>query len=107
MAIQQAKTLGIAKLRIFTDSQFVLDKATEWIAQWKSNNMHHVETSREYNKLYNVMHGGSDIEVKFEWIPAHSGNQNHNEADKLAKKGAEAHCNYQQIFATSFAKLSL
>ena len=36
-AAQQAHEAGIKKLRIKTDSKFLVNSATEWIPRWKAN----------------------------------------------------------------------
>lgn len=37
-AMRQAKTAGIEKLRIYTDSQFLISCIEHWMHQWKQNN---------------------------------------------------------------------
>lgn len=102
-AIYTAGALGITKLRINTDSKVVIDAATQLIAKWKANNWASLHTGkpiidrRYYEKLATAIARNPQIQIDFRHVKAHSGNEMHNEADHLAKKGAELHCNFRKL----------
>lgn len=99
LAICQAGELGIKKLRLFTDSKVVYDAATNLIVQWRGNNWRSLYdgeplvNAEEFQQLQNAMRR-DQMKIEFEWIRSHSGNQYHNQADHLAKQGAQLHRNY-------------
>ena len=77
-------------IEIYTDSQYVKLGITEWINTWVKNNW---QTSKKEDvknkdlwlKLYNL---NRLLNVKWNWVKAHAGNQLNDEADLLAKKAA-------------------
>ncbi|XP_055303995.1 ribonuclease H1-like [Sitodiplosis mosellana] len=102
VAIQQAARLGIKKLCVVTDSENVYDAVTEHLPQWKKNGWHRlyeghskqpIKDRAAYEKLDKAIHGNSKVAIKFQLVEAHSGNQNHNAADRLAAEGARLHYN--------------
>lgn len=103
IAVLFAKEFGITKLCINTDSQLVFDAATYLIDEWKENDWLSLYTGQPivdrpyFQKLKNAICDNPHMTIKFNHLPAHSGNQHHNEADHLARKGAERHCNYNKL----------
>ena len=79
------------QIKIFTDSQYVKLGITEWINKWIKNNW---QTSKKEDvknkdlwlKLYNL---NNSLNIKWNWIKAHSGNALNEEVDLLAKKAAQ------------------
>lgn len=94
-AIQQASRLYIRKLRVYTDCNNLYDAVNENIAKWKANgwrslyNGQPLQSRADYEELDRIMRSVS-IDIKFKLLNAHSGNQYHNEADHLARKGASS-----------------
>jgi len=94
-AIQQAKRLNIKKLRVYTDCNALFDAVNGNIAKWKANgwcslyDWKPLPSRADYEDLDRVMQSVS-IDIKFKLLQAHSGNQHHNEADRLARKGASS-----------------
>ena len=78
------------EIEIFTDSKYVKLGITEWINTWLKNNW---KTSKKENvknkdlwlELYNL---NKSLNVKWNWVKAHSGNPLNEEVDLLAKKAA-------------------
>ena len=78
------------KIEIYTDSQYVKLGITEWINTWLKNNW---KTSKKENvknkdlwlELYSL---NKSLNVKWNWVKAHSGNPLNEEVDLLAKKAA-------------------
>lgn len=94
-AIEQAGRLNKLKLSIFTDCDVVVDAVTKYIKQWKETGWcslldgHPILYRSDFEDLERTIKDHSNINLKFNLVKAHSDNQNHNEADHLARKGAE------------------
>ena len=79
------------QIKIFTDSQYVKLGITEWINKWIKNNWQTSKKEDVKNKdlwleLYNL---NNSLNIKWNWIKAHSGNTLNEEVDLLAKKAAQ------------------
>lgn len=44
---------------------------------------------REFEELNRAIRQNPNMVIRFNYIPSHSGNVDHNEADHLARRGAE------------------
>ncbi len=78
------------EINIFTDSQYVKLGITEWINTWVKNNWKNSKKEEVKNKdlwikLYNL---NKSLNVKWNWVKAHSGDPLNEEVDLLAKKAA-------------------
>ena len=78
------------EINIYTDSQYVKLGITEWINAWVKNNWktskkEEVKNKDLWTELYNL---NKSLNVKWNWIKAHAGNQLNDEVDLLAKKAA-------------------
>ena len=78
------------EIQIYTDSQYVKLGITEWINTWVKNNWQTSKKEDVKNKdlwleLYNL---NNSLNIKWNWIKAHSGNALNEEVDLLAKKAA-------------------
>ena len=81
-----------AKIKIYTDSQYVKNGITEWINTWLNNDW---KTSKKENvknkdlwvELYNLT---KFLDIQWIWIKAHDGNPLNEEVDLLAKKAANS-----------------
>ena len=78
------------QIEIYTDSQYVKLGITEWINTWIKNNWQTSKKEDVKNKdlwleLYNL---NNSLNIKWNWIKAHSGNALNEEVDLLAKKAA-------------------
>lgn len=91
-AINVAKDLGIQKLCLSTDSQFVIDAATSWIKTWKRKgwklqNGGEVKNKEDFMILDRLLDGS--IQIKWNYVKGHKGIIGNERADQLARKGAE------------------
>ncbi len=78
------------EIQIYTDSQYVKLGITEWINTWIKNNWQTSKKEDVKNKdlwieLYDL---NNSLNIKWNWIKAHSGNALNEEVDLLAKKAA-------------------
>lgn len=90
-AIQIAKDLGITKLCLSTDSQFLINAATAWIAIWKQKvwklrNGGEVKNKEDFQILDKLL--DKSIEVKWNYVKGHKGIIGNERADRLARQGA-------------------
>lgn len=90
-AINDCANYGIDGIKIFTDSQFLLNSVREWMEHWEENgfcktNGQPLANQRDFINLSRAMNKNMDI--VFKYVPAHSGNEFNEEADRLAKLGA-------------------
>lgn len=89
-AIKVAKSCGVRKLQINTDSQFLIRCITEWAPKWRQNNWKlssggDVKNKIQLQSLHSVY---DDIDVKWNYVQAHKGIEGNEHADTLAKMGA-------------------
>uniref|UniRef100_A0A1A9WGL9 Ribonuclease H n=1 Tax=Glossina brevipalpis TaxID=37001 RepID=A0A1A9WGL9_9MUSC len=92
-AVRTAKSLGIDKLCISTDSQFLINAVVHWIKGWKTKNwrLHNgdrVKNEVDFKVLDNLLEDKT-IDVNWNHVKAHRGIKGNEMADKLAKTGAE------------------
>jgi len=79
-----------SQIEIYTDSQYVKLGITEWINKWINNNWKTSKKEDVKNKdlwieLYDL---NKSLNIKWNWVKAHAGNQMNEEVDLLAKKAA-------------------
>lgn len=91
--IEYAARLGKRNVSIFSDSNLVVEAVNDIIKKWKtfqhSTRMDGQEYRTDFESLEQIIRRNSNMNIKINWVPAHSSNTNHNEADRLARKGAE------------------
>ena len=80
-----------AKIKLFTDSKYLIDGINIWIRNWKLNkwktkNKQDVKNSDLWKKLDELV---SFHTVEWSWVKGHSGNKYNDEVDILARKEAE------------------
>ncbi|XP_063771545.1 ribonuclease H1-like isoform X2 [Pseudophryne corroboree] len=90
-ALEQARSQNLSKIEIRTDSEFTINGATKWTSNWKDNGWKtasggEVKNREDFEKLDHLSHG---IDVNWKHIPGHAGYQGNEEADKLARAGAQ------------------
>ncbi|KPU77043.1 uncharacterized protein Dana_GF28124 [Drosophila ananassae] len=91
-AIKTALDLGIEKLAISTDSQFLINSITLWVAgwkrrDWKLKNNQPVKNVVDFKELDALLQNKS-LKVKWNYVEAHKGIQGNEMADKLAREGS-------------------
>ncbi|XP_017061356.1 ribonuclease H1 [Drosophila ficusphila] len=91
-AIKTALDLGIKKLCISTDSQFLINSITLWVAGWKKRdwklkNNQPVKNVVDFKELDELLQN-NNIAVKWNYVEAHKGIEGNEMADKLARQGS-------------------
>ncbi|KAI8037136.1 ribonuclease H1 [Drosophila gunungcola] len=91
-AIKTALDLGIQKLSINTDSQFLINSITLWVESWKRRdwklkNNQPVKNVVDFKELDELLHN-NNIAVKWNYVEAHKGIEGNEMADKLARQGS-------------------
>ncbi|KAH0561332.1 ribonuclease H1 [Cotesia glomerata] len=86
-----AKNNGINKIRINTDSQFLINCQTKWMNKWKAtgwvtSKKEPVSNREELQKMDRVL---SELDVEFNHVRGHKGVYGNEMADKLARAGAK------------------
>lgn len=93
-AIELSAKQGIKKLCINTDSQYLINAATDWMPKWKSRGWKLLSGGEAKNKddfrgLDQAMAANKDVEIQWKYVPAHTGILGNERADTLAKEGAQ------------------
>lgn len=86
-AINLAKSAGITRLNLITDSKFLIQSYYDWMPTWKHNGWmtsknQPVLHKEEFLDLERAM---SDIDAILEHVPAHTGIHGNEMADRLAR----------------------
>lgn len=89
-ALNQAKQIGAKKVKLYTDSQFVIHAITDWIKKWKENGWKLATGKDVVNKEDFVALDAAQTDLEVEWIyvKAHAQNKGNDEADRLAVAGS-------------------
>ena len=88
-AIREAKSQGYTSVTVHTDSLFLINSITKWVTGWIRRGWTlatgaPVVNKEDFLQLLDVMKG---IDVKWEKVPAHSGDEGNEQADRLAREG--------------------
>lgn len=83
LAISQAHRLNIRKLRVNTDLKLIVDAVNGSLPSFQPTADRH-----EFEELNRAIRT-SRMDIRFNYMPSLSGNDGHNEADHLARRGAE------------------
>lgn len=100
-AITDAAASNVTKLCINSDSHFVIKSITEWIKGWKSRGWKKssggpVLNEVDFRALDQAIQENPQLEIKWQYVPAHSGIRGNERADELAKKGAQQYKHEQE-----------
>lgn len=78
------------KVNIYCDSQYVIKGIKLWIESWKKNNWQNSAKKPVKNKdLWQCLDRlNNKLNIRWEWIKAHSGNKYNEIVDSLAKEAA-------------------
>ncbi|WP_038057184.1 ribonuclease HI [Thermodesulfobacterium hydrogeniphilum] len=79
------------KIKIYTDSEYVLKGITQWLVSWKKRGFKTSQGKPVKNKeLWETLEKLTNFhQVKFIKVSAHSGNFYNEKADRIAKKSAK------------------
>ncbi|NP_001089336.1 uncharacterized protein LOC734386 [Xenopus laevis] len=89
-AAKQARNDNVTHLEINTDSKFTIDGMTKWVPRWKENNWKTIDGRDVINKqdFQKLDKACENMDVKWNYVPGHSGNAGNEMADQLAKAGS-------------------
>jgi ribonuclease HI len=78
-----------ARVRITTDSQYLMRGITEWIAQWKRNGWRTASKAPVKNQdLWQALDTAvAPHQVEWRWVRGHTGHPENERADALANRG--------------------
>lgn len=81
-----------SKVKIYTDSQYVVNGITKWLPNWLKNNWKNsqkkdVQNRDLWERLLNAMDGH---EIVWNWIRGHQGHKENELCDKLAVEAIKA-----------------
>ena len=91
-AIQALEALNRpSRVRLHTDSTYLLDGITKWIAGWQRNGWRTsakkpVKNEDLWRRLIEAM---NSHEVSWLWVKGHAGDEGNERADALARRGIE------------------
>uniref|UniRef100_S4RD12 Ribonuclease H1 n=1 Tax=Petromyzon marinus TaxID=7757 RepID=S4RD12_PETMA len=90
-ALEQAHSMKLEKLVLYTDSKFTINGITKWVKNWKKKGWvlstgGPVVNKEDFERLDKLNEG---IEVSWMYVPGHSGHKGNEAADKLAKCGSK------------------
>ncbi|XP_043484722.1 ribonuclease H1-like, partial [Leptopilina heterotoma] len=91
VAVRKAKEAGYQRLKVITNSQFLIDSMTKWLPRWKSNDWKTttnkaVQNRAEFEQLEKAM---NSLDVTFKHVPSHQGIFGNEMADQLATQAIE------------------
>ncbi|XP_036331717.1 ribonuclease H1-like isoform X1 [Rhagoletis pomonella] len=92
-AIKTARTFGIEKLCVSTDSQFLINSITMWINAWKQKewrlkNGEPVKNAVDFKELDELLRD-DNMKVKWNYVKGHHCIAGNQMADKLAREGSD------------------
>ncbi|MBL8537831.1 MAG: ribonuclease HI [Hyphomonadaceae bacterium] len=76
-----------AKVRLHTDSKYVMDGVTKWIHGWKKNGWKTADKKPVKNEdLWRALEAAAARhEITWKWVKGHADNEMNNRADELAR----------------------
>lgn len=76
-----------SKVRLHTDSKYVMDGVTKWVHGWKKNGWKTADKKPVKNEdLWRKLdEANARHEVTWKWVKGHSDNEMNNRADELAR----------------------
>lgn len=99
-AIEALQALSLASsITMVTDSQYVRNGITDWIARWKSNDWR--TAGRKPVKNSDLWRELDDLcrihDVRWEWVKGHADSEGNNRADALAREGMKQHLGRRSV----------
>lgn len=86
-ALKQVKNPNV-KIKLYTDSTYVMKGITSWIITWKKNNWNKgkVKNVDLWQTLDDI---SSKFNIEWYWVKGHNGNKYNEIADQLARNAIE------------------
>jgi len=80
------------KIRLITDSKYVMNGVTQWITGWKRNGWRTADKKPVKNQdLWQVLDSlSAQHEISWQWVKGHSGHAENELADQLANRGIDS-----------------
>ena len=90
------------EVRLITDSQYVKNGITQWIANWKRNGWRTADRKPVKNQeLWQRLDElASRHDIAWEWVKGHSGHAENERADQLANRGIDELADGGEVAAT-------
>jgi ribonuclease HI len=93
MAAIQALNILIepCNVRLCTDSKYVLDGITKWVAGWQRNGWKNASKQpvRNADLWHDLIEATARHEIDWQWVKGHSGHEGNERADTLASNAAD------------------
>ena len=79
------------EITLYTDSNYVKDRITSWISNWKKNNWKTANKKDVKNKelWMRLDEAIKDKNISWVWVKGHAGNAGNEQADYLARSALE------------------
>ena len=74
------------RVNLFSDSKYVIDGITKWIASWKKRNWKNVQNVELWKQLSEIT---SKHMITWNWVKGHDNDIYNNECDEFARKAAQ------------------
>ncbi|MEL7029539.1 MAG: ribonuclease HI [Pseudomonadota bacterium] len=80
-----------SRLTLYTDSKYVKDGITQWLANWKRNGWKTASKKPVKNKdLWQALDAAhARHQVEWRWVKGHAGDPENERADRLANEGMD------------------
>jgi len=90
---------GPRKVRLHTDSKYVMHGITEWMLNWKARGWKTSAKKPVKNQdLWMALDEAiARHEIDWKWVKGHDGNPGNEEADELANRGIDELCGSDEI----------
>lgn len=97
-AIEIASQNNVDALTINSDSQFMISAITNWVRDWKDNNWlakngEAIVNKDDFVQLDEAISSRPNMCIQWNYVPGHSEVHGNEQADQLARKGAEIYKN--------------
>jgi ribonuclease HI len=77
------------RVQLYTDSTYVMQGITSWLANWKRNGWRTADKKPVKNaELWQALEAAcAPHQIQWHWVKGHANNEGNNRADALANKG--------------------
>jgi ribonuclease HI len=74
---------------LFTDSEYLRNGITQWLAKWKKNGWRTYDRKpvKNVDLWQRLDHATAQHEIKWHWLRGHTGHAENERADELAREG--------------------
>lgn len=80
------------EVKLHSDSKYVLDGITRWVAGWQRNGWKNASKQpvRNADLWHGLIEAAAKHQIEWIWVKGHSGHPENDRADRLASDAAEA-----------------